>query len=155
MSGSIQSYRWGVCVNWQRYVRGTVLSGFLLAASACALSFDATSLGVPATMAAAPGNAPEGTDFRITRKAVFLLWGVLPASRPSLEDTLAGQLIEGTGVANLRIRVSSRFTDLLIMTLTGGLVVPRSVTFEGTVITAVGGDNPAGADGQPPDSDTR
>jgi hypothetical protein len=111
----------------------------VLTLSACALNFDATALGVPATMAAPAGNAPEGTNFRITRKAVFLLWGILPASRPSLEQTLAGQLIEGTGVANLRIRVSSRFTDLLIMTLTGGLVVPRSVTFEGTVVNAVGG----------------
>lgn len=138
-------------MNWRLYVRVMAVCGLVPAASACALNFDATALGVPATMAAPPGNAPEGTDFRITRKAVFLLWGILPASRPSLEDTLAGQLIEGIGVANLKIRVSSRFTDLLIMTLTGGLVVPRSVTFEGTVTTSADGGGPDGGDPDPPD----
>jgi hypothetical protein len=36
-------------------------------------------------------------------------------------------------VADLRIRVRSRFSDVLITGLTLGLVVPRSVTFEGVV----------------------
>jgi hypothetical protein len=36
-------------------------------------------------------------------------------------------------VADLRIQVRSRFTDVLITGLTLGLIVPRSVTFEGVV----------------------
>jgi len=43
------------------------------------------------------------------------------------------QLGGGTGVADLKIKVRSRWSDLLITALTAGLVVPRSVTFEGVV----------------------
>ncbi len=103
-------------------------------AQGCALNFDARSLGVDATMAS-PASAPaEGEEFRVTRSALFMLWGMLPVSRPSLERVLAGQLIGGERVADLRIRVRSRFVDLLLTVLTGGLIVPRSVTFEGVVV---------------------
>jgi hypothetical protein len=47
---------------------------------------------------------------------------------------LAGQLADGAEVASLRIRARSKFADLLVMVLTAGLVVPRTVTFEGVVI---------------------
>ncbi len=84
---------------------------------------------------ASPASAPaEGEEFRVTRSALFMLWGMLPVSRPSLERVLAGQLIGGERVADLRIRVRSRFVDLLLTVLTGGLIVPRSVTFEGVVV---------------------
>jgi hypothetical protein len=46
---------------------------------------------------------------------------------------LAAQLGGGSGVADLRIRVRSRWSDILITGLTLGLIVPRSVTFEGVV----------------------
>ena len=37
------------------------------------------------------------------------------------------------GIADVRIRVRSRWTDVLITALTAGLIVPRTVTFEGVV----------------------
>jgi hypothetical protein len=52
---------------------------------------------------------------------------------PSLRKALAAQLAGGSGVADLKIRVRSRWSDLLITALTGGLIVPRAVTFEGVV----------------------
>jgi hypothetical protein len=36
-------------------------------------------------------------------------------------------------VADLRIRVRSRWSDVLLTGLTLGLIVPRTVTFEGVV----------------------
>jgi len=47
---------------------------------------------------------------------------------------LAGQVGTGARIENLRIRVRSRWSDLLVTGLTLGLVVPRSVTFEGLVV---------------------
>jgi hypothetical protein len=109
----------------------------------CSLAFDATSLGVKASMAEPAGQNVQGAHFDITKKAFYFFWGFVGAGRPSLEKTLAGQLVDGSEIASLKISVSSRFTDILVMALTGGIVVPRSVTFKGFVVqgrTADDGD---------------
>ena len=106
----------------------------MLAATGCALTFDARTLGANVTMAAAPGSAPCAAEFRRSEKAVFLLWGLVSASRPSLEHVLEGQVTGSQAIANLRIQVESRFTDLVVTGLTAGLVAPRTVTFEGCVL---------------------
>ena len=99
----------------------------------CAQTFDATTLGVPVTLAGPAGQPPQGDRFTINSKAVFGFWGALRFKQPSLQKVLASQLGGGTGVADLRIKVRSRWSDLLVSALTLGLVVPRSVTFEGVV----------------------
>jgi hypothetical protein len=104
-----------------------------LSVTGCAETFDATTLGVPVSLAAPAGQAPEGTRFRVTSHAVYGLWGLATLKQPSLRKTLAAQLAGGNGVADLRIKVRSRWTDVLITALTGGLIVPRAVTFEGVV----------------------
>ncbi|MBI2402581.1 MAG: hypothetical protein HYV20_07575 [Gemmatimonadetes bacterium] len=106
----------------------------LLGLAGCALTFDAGTLGANVTVAAPPDRAERTAEFRRSQKAVYLLWGLVTASRPSLERTLAGQVTGSQSVANLRIRVRSRFSDLLITGLTAGLVAPRSVTFEGCIL---------------------
>ncbi|HET8650923.1 MAG TPA: hypothetical protein VFL95_12835, partial [Gemmatimonadales bacterium] len=63
-------------------------------------------------------------------------WGLLSLRKPSLERALASQLIGGKGVANVKIKVRSRWSDVLFTVLTAGLLVPRSVTFEGTITNA-------------------
>lgn len=101
---------------------------------ACSLTLDAHTLGVPVAMAAPAGQAPEGDRFRVTSRALYAFWGAFKIKQPSLQKTLAGQLIGGKGVADLRIKVRSSFGDLLISALTAGLVVPRAVTFEGVIV---------------------
>ena len=110
------------------------LAALALTVSGCALTFDSTELGVPASLAESAQNPPQGTAFRVTRHPVFLLWGLVPVSRPSAEDVLAGQVGTGARIANLRIKVRSRWSDLLITALSFGAIVPRSVTFEGMVV---------------------
>jgi hypothetical protein len=107
-----------------------------LSLSSCAITFDARTLGANTSLAAEPGRAPTGEEFRITRKAVYLLWGMAAATRPSLERLLAGQVTGGQGVSNLRIRVNSGIGDVIATVLTLGLVVPRSVTYEGVIVAA-------------------
>ena len=106
----------------------------LLAGSGCATTFDATRLGVPVTMAAPAGPIPEGAEFRITKRSLHGLFGLISLSQPSLKEALAAQLVGGQGIANMRIRVRSRWSDLLITLVTLGLLAPRSVTFEGVVV---------------------
>jgi hypothetical protein len=121
--------------DWRSRSAPVVALWVLLAASVggCAQTFDATTLGVPATLASPADTPAEGSRFRVTSHAVFALWGLAKLKEPSLRKALAAQLAGGSGIADLKIRVRSRFTDVLITALTGGLIVPRSVTFEGVV----------------------
>jgi hypothetical protein len=114
-------------------LRSIVALLLVLSLAACAQTFDATTLGVPATLATAAGQTPAGERFQVSGKAVFGLWGVARLRQPSLRKALAAQLGGGTGVADVRIRVRSRWTDVLVTALTAGLIVPRTVTFEGVV----------------------
>jgi hypothetical protein len=99
----------------------------------CAETYDATKLGVPATLASPAGQPPQGERFRVTSHAVYGFWGLFRIKEPSLQRALAGQLGGGKSVADVRIRARSRWSDVLITGLTLGLLAPRSVTYEGIV----------------------
>ena len=101
--------------------------------AACAQTFDATTLGVPVTLSSAAEKPAEGDRFRVTSSAVYAFWGLGRLKQPSVRKALAAQLAGGRAIADVKIRVRSRFTDLLVTALTAGLIVPRSVTFEGVV----------------------
>jgi hypothetical protein len=113
--------------------RAVALSLAVVVLAGCAQSFDATTLGVPATLASAAGQPPAGERFRVSSKAVFGFWGIARLKEPSIRKALAAQLAGGTGVADVKIRIRSRWTDVLFTVLTAGLIVPRTVTFEGVV----------------------
>jgi protein-S-isoprenylcysteine O-methyltransferase Ste14 len=110
------------------------LVALALTVSGCALSFDSTELGVPTSMAEPAATPVQGTPFKVTRHPVYLLWGAVAVSSPNAEDVLAGQLGTASRVANLKIKVRSRWSDLLVTALTFGTIVPRSVTYEGVVV---------------------
>jgi hypothetical protein len=116
-----------------RALRATVALLLVVSLAACAQTFDATTLGVPATLATAAGQPPAGDRFVVSSKAVFGLWGIARLRQPSLRKALAAQLGGGAGIADVRIRVRSRWSDILVTMLTAGLIVPRTVTFEGVV----------------------
>ncbi len=126
----------------RRFSRLIVVVSMVGTLGGCAISFDAGTLGVKVSMAEPAGQPPEGTEFTITKRAVFLLFGLRQASSPSLESVLGGQLLDAGEVRNLQIKVRSRFADILITILTAGLVVPRSVTFHGYLVPADSGSVP-------------
>lgn len=111
-----------------------LLAVLALGLPGCAQTFDATSLGVPVTMGSAAGSPAQGAHFRNTSHSIHGLFGLVRISSPDLRKALNRQLIDGAGVADLRITVRSRFTDVLFTVLTGGLLIPRTVTFEGTIV---------------------
>ena len=104
-----------------------------LALFGCAETFDATNLGVPATLASPAGQPAQGDRFRVTGHAVYGFWGLFRIKQPSLQKALAAQLGGGKGIADVRIRSRSRWSDVLVTGLTLGLIAPRSVTYEGVV----------------------
>jgi len=110
----------------------TVLACSALLAG-CAMTFDATTLGVPAGMASPAAQTAVGDTFDIRLHAWYVMWGLIPSTVPSLERTLEGQIAGGRGVQNLRIRVYHRWTDVLVTVLTAGIVDPVSVRFQGVI----------------------
>ena len=102
--------------------------------SGCAITFDATELGVPTSMAESARDPVQGTPFSVTKHPVYMFWGLVLAAKPNAEDVLAGQAGTGARIANLRIKSRARWSDLLVTALTFGFASPRSVTFEGTVV---------------------
>ncbi len=100
----------------------------------CAQTFDATALGVPATMASEAGETPAGQPFHVTTHTVHALFGLIPLKKASLKKALAAELVGGTAVAQVRIKTKSRLLDLLVTGLTLGLVAPKTVIYEGIIV---------------------
>ena len=100
----------------------------------CAQTFDATSLGVPATMASAAGEAAVGQPFRVSAHTVHAFWGLVPLGKARLDKALASQLVGGKEVVQLKIKTKSRWSDLLFTGLTLGIIAPKTVIYEGVVV---------------------
>ncbi len=119
-------------------IRRISLPGLLIAfaLTGCAQSFDATNLGVPATMASASGDeaAAAGQPFRVSAHTVHGLWGLVPLGKARLDKALAAQLVGGKEVAQLKIHTKSRWSDLLFTALTLGIIAPKTVIYEGVII---------------------
>ena len=120
-------------------LRRAALAVALVATAGCAQTFDATTLGVPATLAADNVAAPQGTAFKVDAKALWAAWGLVPVSQPLLRKALASQLVGGRSIANVRIKTHTSIFDGIISLATLGVLVPRSVTFEGVVVDAPAG----------------
>jgi hypothetical protein len=108
----------------------------VLLLGACVQNIDATRVGVPVTLASAAGQAPPptGEPFTVTGKGVYAFWGITQISRPELAQALAGQLVGGKALVDVRIKVRSRWSDVLVTVLTAGILVPRTVTASGIVV---------------------
>jgi hypothetical protein len=104
-----------------------------LGGAGCALTFDATSLGVPAVMASPVAQPAVGDTFNVSSHALYAFWGLFPIKLPDLRNTLSSQLAGGGSVRDLRIRVRRRWSDVVVTVLSVGLLSPVSVTFEGVV----------------------
>jgi hypothetical protein len=115
------------------------VSILVLSSAACVQVFDARTLGARTTLSAPATEQPQGEPFSITKTAVYAFWGIAAASRPSLERVLSTQVSGEAEVANLRITQRSRFSDILVTVLTGGIIVPRSITYEGVVVRPAAG----------------
>ena len=107
-----------------------ILSGVM----GCAQTFDATTLGIDASMSAPVSVQVQGEEFKLSKKAVYLVAGLFTASKPSLDEFLASQVTGDARIANLKIEVRSKPFDVLITILTLGIVVPRTVTYEGVIV---------------------
>ena len=92
----------------KRMFARAILVALALSTNGCASTFDASHLGVTATMAEPALPPVAGTTFKISRHPVYLIWGMFPMGGANLEDLLAGQLGMNASIAKLRIKVRVR-----------------------------------------------
>ncbi len=109
------------------------LAALLLSGAACSQTFDTATLGVPVSMAGPAGPAPEGKAFKTTSHTVHTLFGLVLVSQANLQKALARQLVGGQGITQLKIKTKSRWFDLLVSGVTLGMIVPRTVVYEGVI----------------------
>ncbi len=122
-------------------LRTRALTATLVAAmvfSGCAMTIDSRSLGVETTLASDARDPAIGEKFKVEKKAVFMFWGLTQPGKASLNSVLGGQVQGEQKIADLRIKVRSKFIDVFFTIITLGLVVPRSVTYEGVIVTGTG-----------------
>ena len=115
-----------------RRVPRALALALVLGAGACTQKFDATTLGVPVSMAP-PADTTGAVAFRSSGKSVHLLFGLFTISQANLQKALARQLVGGQQVSGVKITTKSRWFDVLLTGITLGVVVPRTVIFEGVV----------------------
>ncbi|MCX7757661.1 MAG: hypothetical protein N2166_05075 [candidate division WOR-3 bacterium] len=63
---------------------------------------------------------------KIQKRAVYLLYGLIPISNTSTEEILKGYELQG-----LKAKTEFDIIDWLVSTLTSGLVVTKSIVIEG------------------------
>lgn len=117
----------------RRLRHAAVAAALAMGLGACAQTFDATTLGVPASLASDATAPASGTPFSVSTHSVHGLWGLVTIREPNIERLMAGQLLGGQALSNVRIKVRSSVTDVILTLLTAGLIAPRSVTVEGVV----------------------
>jgi hypothetical protein len=100
----------------------------------CAATFDATRVGVPVTLASSSTAPTAGTPFKVTSHPTYALFGLAAFTRPQLDKALTQQLIGAKAITNVRVTMKSRWIDVLVTGLTFGLIVPRTMVVEGTVV---------------------
>lgn len=118
----------------RRFLSSLALVASMMTLNGCAMTFDAHTLGMPVAMTAPGTVADEGQRFVINTSALYGFWGAVPIKQPDLRGPLEQQLMGGKGVADLRIKVKSRWYQVFFTVITAGLLVPRTVTYEGVVV---------------------
>lgn len=68
----------------------------------------------------------ENTTFKMTKRAIYLIGGLIPIANTSTDETISKYNLE-----NVRVTTEFDIIDWLISGITGGLVVTKSVIVEG------------------------
>jgi hypothetical protein len=68
----------------------------------------------------------QPTSFRMTKRAIFLIGGLIPIANTSTDDMLAKYDLK-----NVKITTEFDIIDFIISGITSGLVVTKSVIIEG------------------------
>jgi hypothetical protein len=74
-----------------------------------------------------------GTDFVVTKQALWLFWGLMPISVPKIDEVIGPKIADHEGIQNLKITTQLGFIDIVISGITGGVLTSQTVIIQGKV----------------------
>ena len=114
-------------------MKKTVVSAVTLAlailVAGCATLPMESNLEKPVSMTGVTDE--QGEEFLEERKALWLFWGAMPLALPIVDEVIGPQVVDHTGVQNLKITTYSCPLDLIVTILTDGILTMRTVKIEG------------------------
>ncbi len=75
----------------------------------------------------------QGSDFIVTKQALWLFWGAIPLSVPAVDDVVGPMVADHAGVQNLKITTEYNFINFVLAALTQGVIYSQTVTIQGKV----------------------
>ena len=72
-------------------------------------------------------------DFVIQKQAYWIFWGLIPVTRPDVDDVIENQVDDHTGVQNLKVTAKHSLPNYIITLLTLSFIHSKTFIFEGEV----------------------
>jgi len=115
----------------KKIISSIIVLIFLIAFVGCATLPMESNMDKPVSMTKVKDEVAR--VFVSNNKALWLFWGAIPLSVPTVDGVLSTQIPGHAGVQNLKITTESGFIDLVVTILTDGILTMRSVTIQGEV----------------------
>lgn len=85
----------------------------------------------PVSMTDLDGAEPR--EFETKTRAIWLFWGIIPLSVPKFDQVIGPNVADRSGVQNLAITTQNSFVDVIVTTVTQGIITMRTIEVEGEV----------------------
>ncbi|MBD3183059.1 hypothetical protein GF312_12260 [Candidatus Poribacteria bacterium] len=104
---------------------------FMVFLMGCATIEMKTKVKKPVSMTNMGGAQPR--EFNTKSRAVWLFWGIIPLSVPKFDQIIVPNVADRSGVQNLAIKTQNSFVDVIVTTVTQGIITMRTIEVEGEV----------------------
>jgi hypothetical protein len=113
----------------RKAVISVVALALVIVVTGCATIPLESSLEKPVSMTDMRGTPAQ--TFESKSKAIWLFWGLVPLSVPTVDEAVAPAVADHAGVQNLMITTEADGLDVFAWILTNGILMMRTVTIEG------------------------
>ena len=72
-------------------------------------------------------------DFVIQKQGFWIFWGIIPVTRPKIDNIIKDQAGDHAGVQNLKITVKHSLSDYILTLLTASFIYSKTFIIEGQV----------------------
>jgi hypothetical protein len=121
------------CSGGKEKMRKIVVSiaalALVIVVTGCATIPMESNVGKPVSMTNMKGTPAQ--NFESKSKAIWLFWGLVTLSVPTVDEVVGPAVADHAGVQNLKITMESEALDIIADILTDGILIMRTVTIEG------------------------
>ena len=113
----------------RKVVVSIVALALVIVVTGCATLPMESNVGKPVSMTDMKGTPAQ--TFESESKAIWLFWGLVPLSVPTVDEVVGPAVADHAGVQNLKITSQADALDVIAWILTNGILNMRTVTVEG------------------------